>query len=599
MKQKKWFVYQIILSFYVCIILAVGSVFADDDIDRCEDADNPGKGRGCIMTLNDNQIPASIDDLAKTYKKVMNELMAHYQVAGAAMTIIHEYNGEDGPEVGPYSNSDIQWNGGMGFGLMDVDSSDDDDESDNTPTYNETIFRIASGSKPLAVWGLYHLKDFLKYQCSLGNLNNSHTCDYYDSWTLKLDEPIDPVIEGTCFLGRACVDKNDDAEWKGYLTNWSLDEIPNLTDNVPYRVERINLVTLRRLINHRSGIVQSVTTTGSFGLIQDVEKLIDEDDSDNYEGMPTTIDVLNGYVRLKLPRGMAFGAVFTTTVPCELVNLPNACDPYADTYSSVNYTLIQLVIEEILEQEGLEGYDYGKYMEALLTDEEHDWGLNMQNSTFLFKNNMYDNLSQGFQYLNWEKTEKGYEPTGDYAIHENAPYVLYAAKAAAGLYTTAQDYGKFAVKFIDYQRTQENDLVPTVGTPFSIYLDKQYMGVDGDGKVVFIGNQYVFEDWYENKGGKAVYDTIEQWKSIENGFNFHSGSGYYGNRSIVMVHPDSNSGIVLLDNTGVLPLEIAGQEANLGGYLICFDVADLWRAYIIDTFGSDYTEEGGPELPAS
>jgi CubicO group peptidase (beta-lactamase class C family) len=255
--------------------------------------------------------------------------------------------------------------------------------------------------------------------------------DAHHAPLISLDAVVDPV-EPVC--QNALVDV-----WipnnRGYLRRW---HFTNTTPNAAR--EWINTITIRHLIRHRAGL----TRNNYIGFIQSPESL---NADDPYQGMPSLVQCLDGFVRWpEHPRGFCpkvrvvqapdsrmpalwkewyledgTGWAYDRTAEAYRYNgKPGASEETASwKYSNGAYTVLQLIVEEKT------GKSYPDFMQ-----EKVFLPLDMNNTSYTIH-----------KELNLAAPHMG--------NRVSVPYFLYTAKACGGLYTTAPDYAKFVQKLME------------------------------------------------------------------------------------------------------------------------------------------------------
>lgn len=248
----------------------------------------------------EEEFGGGLDAFAQKLDQVVPELMKQYQVPGTAVALVH--------------GGRVAWS--KGYGLAD--------EATDTPVTPETLFQVASLSKPVTAWGVLRLVAQRK---------------------LALDAPVE-----------------------SYLTRWHLP--PSEFDHAE--------VTLRRLLNHTAGL-----SLGGYPGFDPREKL------------PTLKESLSGIT----------GGVGDVRV----AHLPGT----RFRYSGGGYTLLQLIIEEVT------GETFSAYMHSAVLAP-----LGMARSSFEWPPAL--------------QAATAYQEPG-----QPLPNYRFTALAAAGLYSTASDLGRF------------------------------------------------------------------------------------------------------------------------------------------------------------
>ncbi len=248
----------------------------------------------------EEEFGGGLDAFAQKLDQVVPELMKQYQVPGTAVALVH--------------GGRVAWS--KGYGLAD--------EATGTPVTPETVFQVASLSKPVTAWGVLRLVAQRK---------------------LALDAPVE-----------------------SYLTRWHLP--PSEFDHAE--------VTLRRLLNHTAGL-----SLGGYPGFDPREKL------------PTLKESLSGIT----------GGVGDVRV----AHLPGT----RFRYSGGGYTLLQLIIEEVT------GETFSAYIQSAVLAP-----LGMARSSFEWPPAL--------------QAATAYQEPG-----QPLPNYRFTALAAAGLYSTASDLGRF------------------------------------------------------------------------------------------------------------------------------------------------------------
>jgi CubicO group peptidase (beta-lactamase class C family) len=230
-------------------------------------------------------------------------LLEEYDVPGAAIAMVEQ--------------GEVVWS--KGYGSANV--------ADETPVTSETVFQVASISKPVAAWGVMRL---------------------VDEQAINLDAPIDQ-----------------------YLYRW----------HIPPSELDAKQVTARRLLSHTGG----TSMAGYPGYPPE-------------QPLPGIVQSLNGE-----PPGIG---------PVELVTPPGT----TFQYSGGGYGTLQLAMEDLTNQ------TFVDYMQEVVLAP-----LEMESSSFEWTPALQP------------RTATPYDPDG-----APLPNYLFAEKAAAGLYATAADIGRFA-----------------------------------------------------------------------------------------------------------------------------------------------------------
>ncbi|MEA4909689.1 MAG: serine hydrolase domain-containing protein [Anaerolineaceae bacterium] len=229
-------------------------------------------------------------------------LLARYSVPGASLALVVD--------------GELAWSRGFGWA----------DPGQDIPAGPETVYQVASISKPVTAWGVMRL-----------------------------------VAEGQLDL---------DAPAGRYLTRWALPPSP-------YDPQA---VTLRRLLSHSAGL----SVHGYPGLPLG-------------QALPSLEESLSG----------AGGAAYAVQ--------PVAPAGQQFSYSGGGYTLLQLIVEEV------SGQDFAAWMQAEVLGP-----LGLQHSSFQWRADLRP------------ATAVGHDRRG-----RALPNYLFTEKAAAGLYTTAEDLARF------------------------------------------------------------------------------------------------------------------------------------------------------------
>ena len=248
----------------------------------------------------EDEFGGGLDAFAQKLDQVVPELLEQYQVPGTAVALVH--------------GGRVAWS--KGYGLAD--------EATGTPVTPETVFQVASLSKPVTAWGVLRLVAQRK---------------------LALDAPAE-----------------------SYLTRWHLP--PSEFDHAE--------VTLRRLLNHTAGL-----SLGGYPGFDPSQKL------------PTLKESLSGIT----------GGVGDVRV----AHLPGT----RFRYSGGGYTLLQLIIEEVT------GETFSAYIQSAVLAP-----LGMARSSFEWPPAL--------------QAATAYQEPG-----QPLPNYRFTALAAAGLYSTASDLGRF------------------------------------------------------------------------------------------------------------------------------------------------------------
>lgn len=267
-----------------------------------------------------------------------------------------------------------------------------------------------------------------------------------------------------------------DAPASRYLTRWTFPPSSYEQDNV----------TIRRLLSHTAG----VSSFGYFGFehqenLQSLE-----------ESLVRADDVVPPGETAVVGQGEA-----------RIVNDPGA----AWDYTGAGYTILQLLIEEV------SGQDFSSYMESHVFSR-----LNMDDSTF-----------------DWRRAEDGnlavfYDEDGSVT-----PHYIYAAKAAAALYTSTDDLARFVrAHFANGTEKPGRGIV----SPTDLHLAREThgemygLGVYGLGTFLYASNNQ----------GDVIFG--------------HDGSNYPAINTAVRINPTTRDAIIVFctGNTG-LATQLAGD----------------------------------------
>lgn len=213
-------------------------------------------------------------------------------------------------------------------------------------------------------------------------------------------------------------------------------------------------VTLRRILSHTAGL----SLSGYPGYHPD-------------EPLPSLEESLSGYG--------------VPAIPVELIQPPG----HAFRYSGGGYTLVELIIEEVT------GISFTDFM-----DTEILGPMGMQNSSFFWQQHLQAN------------TAKAYDDNLNLL-----PNFLYAEKAAAGLYTTAQDLALLAVNQHNSYHSQglfskssmEEFIQPVTGITGIMSLIYNDMGLGHFIEITEDGKTVVSHDG-SNQGWRSSYTLVPE-----------------------------------------------------------------------------------------
>lgn len=362
----------------------------------------------CNATPVPAPAPGDLQSMNDALDALVPGLLSAYNIPGAAVALVHEGR--------LYSAS--------GYGLADVAS--------DTKVTPETLFQVASVSKPVSAWGVMKL---------------------VETGLVDLDAPVDT-----------------------YLTRWHLP--PSEFDE--------SQVTIRRLLSHSAGL----SLHGYPGFEPD-------------QTLPTLEESLSGATG-------GSGDVRIVAQPGEKFS-----------YSGGGYTLLQLLVEEV------SGQPFSDYMQQQVLNP-----LGMERSSF-------DILpSKGVV------TASAYDASG-----QQLPLYNFTARAAAGLYTSASDLGRFVAAAMP---TVSGDL-PGRGllSPTTV-AEMLSAAVPLSGSNAAMGDSFGLGYSVENTSDEILVAS-------------HSG-GNRGWRSYIGLAPQTGEGIVILTNSD-------------GGTNVIYPVLRLWAPW--------------------
>jgi len=524
------------------IILSISAVFI---IPACNISDPPKYTQGSGILLKNSEhkpsIPQNFNQLKDRLDALMPGILAKYDTVGAAVALIEpkrDVNGErlyddDGKLI--YEDLWLR-----GYGKADL-------IHENRLNPVTTVFQIASLSKPVGAWGV-RLMENMRDQSNLPLIDLDAVID-----------PVEPMVRWPA---------GDD--WQptgnGYLKNW------HFTNTTPVdKREWINLITIRHLIRHRAGL----TRNDYIGFIQSPGSL---NSSTPYKDMPSLLQCLNGFMRLKdFPRGFCPKVKIMQspdTRPHEswqpwyledgtgwIYNdirkeyLYNGQDPAQEEdplwkYSSGGYTVLQLIVEERT------GKNFVDYM-----SENVFLPLGMDSTTYTYSKDL--NLATPYRRDPVEES-----------------YLLHTAKACGGLYTTAPDFAKFIIKMMEkapgddgqwecdktmepsaYCIITENDAVT--------YRDKSFcredkLNADHPGAASFL----------ESVGYIGEGDSPDK---IKKKFIYRHFGTLFGWDAVMAFIPEQKIGLLVFTNTSNV-LYYTGKG-------VCKEVFDAWASTAIQVYG--------------